>query len=276
MKRILKLLSLVLILVATLSSCSFSTVDADEEAVLVKQPWFIGHGGVCPTPITTGNTWTAWTTDIVRFKITPVQYDEKFTDIMSSDNTPVDLTAHVLIQINKGQTPLLLQKFGKDWYLNDIQKDLCNEVRNEISKYPMMELTCKRTIYDNASSRIENVLKNKVQRERIPITIMKVIIDKACPNSEVMEEYNKTAAQIQAKQTQMAASQMQSYRKIAEEKRAEADDAYRVKMGLTPEQYIRLRSVEIEKEKVDMVRNKQNVSVTMLMGNGAQPFYNVK
>lgn len=195
---------------------------------------------------------------------------------MSSDNTPVDLTAHVLIQINKGQTPLLLQKFGKDWYLNDIQKDLCNEVRNEISKYPMMELTCKRTIYDNASSRIENVLKNKVHREHIPITIMKVIIDKACPNSEVMEEYNKTAAQIQAKQTQMAASQMQSYRKIAEEKRAEADDAYRVKMGLTPEQYIRLRSVEIEKEKVDMVRNKQNVSVTMLMGNGAQPFYNVK
>lgn len=276
MKKFLNLLSLALILVATLSSCSFSTVDADEEAVLVEKPWFIGHGGVCSTPITTGNTWTAWTTDIVRFKITPVQYDEKFTDIMSSDNTPVDLTAHVLIQINKGQTPLLLQKFGKDWYLNDIQKDLCNEVRNEISKYPMMELTCKRTIYDNASSRIENVLKNKVNRERIPITIMKVIIDKACPNSEVMEEYNKTAAQIQAKQTQMAASQMQSYRKMAEEKRAEADDAYRVKMGLTPEQYIKLRSVEIEKEKVDMVRNKQNVSITMLMGNGAQPFYSVK
>jgi predicted HAD superfamily hydrolase len=91
-----------------------------------------------------------------------------------------------------------------------------------------------------------------------------------------MEEYNKTAAQIQAKQTQMAASDMQSYRKIAEEKRAEADDAYRVKMNLTPEQYIQLRSVEIEKEKVDMVRNKRNVSINMLMGNGAQPFYNIK
>ena len=195
---------------------------------------------------------------------------------MSSDNTPVDLTAHVLIQIKKGQTPILLKNFGVEWYKNDIQKDLCNEVRNEISKYPMMELTCKRTIYDNASQRIENVLKNKVNREHIPITIMKVIIDKACPNAEVMEEYNKTAAQIQAKQTQMAASDMQSYRKIAEEKRAEADDAYRVKMNLTPEQYIQLRSVEIEKEKVDMVRNKRNVSINMLMGNGAQPFYNIK
>ena len=276
MKQILKLFLIGLISMIGLSSCSFSNVDADEEAVLIAKPWFFGHGGVYEQPITSGTTWTAWTTDVVRVKIIPVQYDESFTDIMSSDNTPVDLTAHVLIRINKGESPILIKNFGVKWYENDIQKDMCNEVRNEISKYPMMELTCKRTIYDNASKRIENVLKDKVKREHIPITIMKVIIDKARPNAEVMEEYNKTAAQIQAKQTQIAASQMQSYRKQAEEKRAEADDAYRAKMGLNPEQYIRLRSVEIEKEKVDMVRNKGNVKITMLMGNGATPFYNVK
>ena len=276
MKKIFYLFLLGIALSTVLNSCNFSNVNADEEAVLVEKPWFVGHGGVCETPITSGMTWTAWSTDVVRFKITPVQYDEKFADIMSSDNTPVDLTAHVLIKINKGQTPILLSNFGENWYRYDIQKDLCNEVRNEISKYPMMELTCKRTIYDNASQRIENVLKNKVRREHIPITILKVIIDKASPNAEVMEEYNKTAAQIQAKQTQIAASEMQSYRKMAEEKRAEADDAYRVKMNLTPEQYIQLRSVEIEKEKVDMVRNKRNVAITMLMGNSATPFYNVK
>lgn len=55
-----------------------------------------------------------------------------------------------------------------------------------------------------------------------------------------------------------------------------AGDAYRLKMGLTPDQYIKLRSLEIEKEKVDMVRGKANVNVTMLMGNGATPIYNVK
>ena len=264
------------LMVMSLTSCKFAQVDADEEAVLVEQPWFFGHGGVCSTPIEPGNTWTVLTTDVVDFKTTPVQYDEKFTDIMSSDNTPVNLTAHVLIQVIKGQTPILLQNFGENWYQNDIQKDLCNEVRNEISKYPMMELTCKRTIYDNASSRIEQVLISKVRKEKIPITILKVIIDKACPNNEVMEEYNKTAAQLQAKQTQIAASQMQESRKLAEEKRAEADDAYRAKMGLNPDQYIKLRSVEIEKEKVDMVRNKGNVSITMLMGNDYTPIYSVK
>lgn len=275
MKKLFILL-ISLILITNFTSCSFSKVDADEEGVMVMKPWFFGHGGVDNIPISTGNTWTAWTTEVVRFKITPVQYDEKFSDIMSSDNTPVDLTAHVLIQIEKGNTPILLKNFGENWYKNDIQKDLCNEVRNEISKYPMMELTCKRSIYDNASKQIEDILKAKVKNEKIPITIMKVIIDKASPNNEVVEEYNKTAAQIQAKQTQIAAAQMQEYRKTAEMKRAEADDAYRIKMGLTPDQYIKLRSVEIEKEKVDMIRNKSNVSITMLMGNDYTPIYNVK
>ena len=276
MKKFMYVFIGIICMIMTMTSCSFSRVDADEEAVLIEKPWFFGHGGVCETPITTGNTWTAWTTEVVRFKITPVQYDEKFADIMSSDNTPVDLTAHVLIQVNKGETPILLKNFGENWYSNDIQKDLCNEVRNEISKYPMMELTCKRTIYDNASKQIEQVLIAKVQKERIPITIMKVIIDKASPNAEVMEEYNKTAAQLQAKQTQMAAAQMQEFRKMAEMKRAEADDAYRVKMGLTPDQYIKLRAIEIEKEKVDMVRNKGNVNITMLMGNDYTPIANIR
>ena len=195
---------------------------------------------------------------------------------MSSDNTPINLTAHVLIQIQKGSTPVLLQQFGAQWYENDIQKDFCNEVRNEISKYPMTELTCKREVYDNISSKIEGVLQAKVLKEKIPINVMKVIIDKAVPNSEVMEEYNKTAAALQAKQTQDANVTMQESRRAAEEKRAEADDAYRQKMGLSAEQYIQLRQVEIEKEKVDMVRNKPNVSITMLMGGSAMPYYNVR
>lgn len=258
------------------TSCNPAKVEAGEEGVFVMKPWFFGHGGVDYNPISSGMSWEAWSTKCVTFKITPVQYDEKFSDIMSSDNTPVDLTAHALIRIKSGSTPLLLDKFGESWYQNDIQKDFCNEVRNEISKYPMMQLTCKREIYDNMSKKIESVLKNKIKNDGIPIELMKVIIDKASPTEEVMEEYNHTAAQIQAKQTQQAAAQMQVARKQAEECRAGADDAYRLKMGLTPDQYIRLRSLEIEKEKVDMVRNKDNVQVTMLMGGSALPTYQIK
>ena len=276
MKKYLSLLVVVLTLATGLQSCQPAKIKAGEEGVFVKSPWFFGHGGVDYTPVGTGLAWEAFTTRCVTFKVIPLQYNEKFNDIMSSDNTPVDLTAHALIRIKAGQTPLLLDKFGENWYQNDIQKDFCNEVRNEISKWPMMQLTCKREIYDNMSDKIERVLRAKIVKDGIPINLMKVIIDKASPTAEVMEEYNHTAAQIQAKQTQQAIAQMQIIRRDAETKRAEADDAYRIKMGLTPDQYIRLRSLEIEKEKVDMVRNKAKVNITMLMGSGATPIYNVK
>lgn len=275
MKKILILLSVALTVIS-LQSCNPAKVGEGEEGVFVKKPWFFGHGGVDYSPVNTGLSWEAWSTKCVTFPIIPVQYNEKFNDIMSSDNTPVDLTAHALIKIKSGQTPLLLDKFGEQWYQNDIQKDFCNEVRNEISKWPMMQLTCQRDIYDNMSIKIEKVLRDKIKKDGIPIELMKIIIDKVSPTAEVMEEYNHTAAQIQAKQTQAAAAQMQVARRDAETKRAEADDAYRVKMGLNPDQYIKLRSLEIEKEKVDMVRNKSNVNITMLMGGGATPIYNVK
>jgi preprotein translocase subunit SecD len=274
MKKCLVLLAALCCL--CLTSCKLAKVNAGEEGVFVMKPWFFGHGGVDYNPISAGSSWMVFTTKCVTFSVIPIQYNEDFSDIMSSDNTPVNLTAHALIKIEKSKTPLLLDKFGENWYENDIQKDFCNEVRNEISKWPMMQLTCKREIYDSMSNKIENILRKKIQKDGIPIELIKVIIDKASPTKEVMEEYNHTAAQIQAKQTQQAAAQMQITRKDAETKRAEADDAYRVKMGLNPDQYIKLRQLEIEKEKVDMVRNKGNVSITMLMGNGALPMYNVR
>jgi len=50
-----------------------------------------------------------------------------------------------------------------------------------------------------------------------------------------MEEYNHTASAIQKLQTEEANARMQEVRKVSESKRAEADDAYRLKMGLTRE-----------------------------------------
>lgn len=275
MKRILFILSLVA-MVFSMTSCHGVRPGAGEEAVLIYKPWFFGHGGVDESPVRTGLTWCWWSTSSETFKVIPVQYNETFKDIISLDNTPISLTAHALIQIEKGKTPNLYENFGTQWYENIIQKDFCNEVRNEISKYPMVQLTSKRSIYDNISKHIEEVLNEKISSEKIPIKLIKVIIDKAKPNDEVMEEYNHTASAIQKLQTEEANARMQDVRKLSEAKRAEADDAYRLKMGLTADQYIKLRSLEIEKEKVDMVRGKANVTITMLMGGGAAPIYNVK
>jgi hypothetical protein len=56
-----------------LSSCHGVRPDADEEAVLVQKPWFIGHGGVVMEPVKTGLTWCFWSTSSQMFKIVPVK-----------------------------------------------------------------------------------------------------------------------------------------------------------------------------------------------------------
>ena len=150
----------IMLILPALTFTSCGKVGPGEEGVLVKTPWFFGHGGVDDEPVSTGLIWTAPTTTCYTFPVIPVQYDEKFADIMSSDNTPVDLSAHALIRIIQGRTPVLLSRFGEKWYENDIQKDFCNEVRNEISKWPMMELTCRREIYDNMSRRADTAKFN--------------------------------------------------------------------------------------------------------------------
>lgn len=140
-----------------------------------------------------------------------------------------------------------------------------------------MDLTSKRSIYDNISKHIEEVISNKIKSENIPIKLLKVIIDKARPNKDVLEEYTRTAMAIQALQTQKAQSSMELARKTTEENRAIADDAYRQKMGFNADQYIKLRALEIEKEKVDMLRNKNNINVSLLMGGeGTYPTYQIK
>ena len=133
---------LVLLLIAmTITSCSVASVDADEELVFVKKPIFFGKGGVEKEPLTSGSEWRWFSTDEVKFKVSPTQYEEKFQDIFTADNTPIDLSANILLQIKKGETPILLEGFGEDWYKNNIQTQFIKYVRDEISKYPMKELT---------------------------------------------------------------------------------------------------------------------------------------
>ena len=52
-----------------------------------------------------------------------------------------------------------------------------------------------------------------------------------------------------------------------ETKRAIADKAYQQNMNLSADQFIMLRALEMEMQKVEMVRGKQNVNVDVMFGN---------
>ena len=144
----------------------------------------------------------------------------------------------------------------------------------------MYTLVSNREVYDSVKVDITEKLQEYITKlntdKEFPVEIVNVVVDKAKPNMEVMAELNKTATMSQQKQTQLKQQEMEEQRRITEKKRALADKEYQFQMGLSPEQFIALRALELENLKVEMVRDKPNVNVDVLLGNHSSSFWDIK
>ena len=138
----------------------------------------------------------------------------------------------------------------------------------------MYTLVSDREIYDKVKVDIAQKMQAHFDRlnaeAEFPVEIVNVVVDKAKPNNMVMEELNKTAAMAQQKITQQRQQEMEEQRAETERKRAAADKAYMQAMNLSPDLFIKLKYAEIELEKVEMVKNRPNVNVDVLLGNSTQ------
>ena len=271
MKKFISLMAMAIGLMFAASSCSLATVDGDEEGVFIEKPWFFGDGGVDSKALTEGSAWCAWTTDFVRYKKIPVKYTEVFDDVFCDDNTPLDLSAHITLKIADGKSPILHKNYGPDWYQNNVKENFREIVRNFISTYNMYTLVSDREVYDKVKVDIAEKMQTYFDKlntvSEFPVQIVNVVVDKAKPNDMVLEELNKTAAMAQQKITQQRQQEMEDQREITEQKRADADKAYMIRMGLSPDAFIRLKYAEIELEKVEMIKNKPNINVDVMLGN---------
>ena len=263
---------LAIVSMITNQSCSRVKVDAGEEAVLVHKPMSFGNGGIDKKPIPTGSQWTWVTTDNVKFKIIPIRYTENLNDVASNENTPLDFNTQILIQIQKGKTPILLQNYGVDWYKNNIQETYNNYTRNYVSKYSPFDLMSNRDTLALIDSNILRDMRDYVaelsKKAEFPITIISVITGRAIPNKEQLAEMNNTAAQIQAKISEDRRAEKEEARAKAERKRAIADKAYMNELNLTKDEFIQLRQWEV-------IENKQDANIDVLVG-GAQSMWNVR
>lgn len=255
--------------VMSMTSCHSASPGADEEAVLIKKPWFFGHGGVEEEPVRTGLTWCVFTTDVETFKITPQRYDIEFDDIMSNDNTPLDYATYITLQITPGKSPILMKNYGTEWFSNNIEAVYRNFVREEISKYSPFDLMSNREVCTKIDQDVKAKLDKHIEtlsaKKEFPVTCREVITGRAKPNAQQLKEMNNTAAAIQARQTQERQEEMQIARAKAETARAQADKAYMQEMNLTPDQFITLKIVE-----------KGNPNIDVVLGGGSTPIWNVR
>lgn len=274
MKKFITMLMALVMAFTMFTACSLATVDGDEEGVFIYKPMIAGPKGVREKALTEGSEWKVFTTDFVTYKKIPVKYTETFDDVFCDDNTPLDLSAHITLKITDGKSPILHKNYGPDWYQNNVKENFREIVRNFISTYNMYTLVSDREVYDQVKVDITQKMQayfNKLNSvSEFPIQIVNVVVDKAKPNDMVMEELNKTAAMAQQKITQQRQQEMEDQRAITETKRADADRAYMVRMGLSSDAFIKLKYAEIELEKVEMIKNRPNVNVDVMLGNATQ------
>lgn len=253
---IFKKLSILCIAGLLASGCSPSPIDAGEEGVVIKKPWIFGHGGVSEKPIETGLAWTAWSTEVKRYNVKPIKIGEAFVDLTASDNVAIDFDAYITIQIKSGETPFLHKEFGSMWYENNLKDVFRKLVRNEARTRTSIELRTNEKSIDSVQQNVLSLLRSYIEEVKLPIKITKVIVGKVVPPLEVLKEAERTASQKQRLKTQEMIQKSEVARKGAETARALADRAYMVKLGITGNQYIRLKELEI-------IEKKENVTVYM-------------
>jgi uncharacterized membrane protein YqiK len=264
----------VIVFIVIITSFSREAVNANEEGVFIKKPYFFGKGGVCEEPLCQGSEWRVFSTDFIKFTMSPEQYEEFFEDLVAKDNNLINTSAYLTLQIEAGHTPELLKNFGEQWYKNNVQETFRKITRDKLCEYGMFELTTNRQVYAEINADIDKNLRAYFIARKLPVVIKSVVISRAQPSKGVLEEIDRTGVQMQAELTQSKRIKMEQAREEAELARAKADKAYMKEMNLSPDQFISLRALEIEKEKVELLKNNSNVKVDAFLGY--PNFYKVK
>lgn len=259
--KTIKTLAIALLGAFSLTSCYRVQPNAGEEAVLIYQPYFFGHGGVDADAISTGSTWCAATTDYKKFTITPITMTEDFINMIPSDNTPVSFSAYLKVQIRKGSSPDLYKNFGENWYVNNLQATFRTMVRDKACVYKMFDLASKREISAQIEKDLYKNMDEYAKKIGLPVDILQVSIGAITPPDQVLTETKNTASQNQSILTQNARKNAEDARKAAEVSKAIADKAYQNEMNMTIDQYQHQRQLEIEKEKVELIKDNKNITI---------------
>lgn len=265
---------MLMIALVSFTGCTAAEPDADQEGVLTMKPWFFGHGGVDDTPIQSGLTWCALTTDVNYVKVTPVAYDEHIEDAYSDDNTQLDFDIQIILQVERGKSPLLIKNYGTDWYKNNIHKIFVSHFYNLVGNYSPFDLMSNRSVTDSIEGLMKTYMTNHIAKlskakGEMPVIVNSVTVGKGTPNEAMKKEMDRTAAMIQERKSQDQREAAQRSREKAERQRAIADKAYMKEMGLTPDQYIQLRAW-------DIIEKKQGANIDVLFDGSAQHMWNIK
>ena len=234
-----------MIIALALSDCSVYSPDAGHEVVLIAKPWFFGHGGVEPEPVKPGRTFAAITTEGIDVYMQPQKFETEMHDTMTSDGVPISFHAIVVLQV--ADSVALITNFGPNWYQNNLEEQFKTMVRQAVRKRGMNETAISTTALDAIDGEIRDALIAFIKEKGLPVRHITMTVGRANPPDSIKNQRIETATQEQRVQTEKQIKLAEDQRKAAEESRAAADNAYRQAIGLSPEQYVQLKRIEMER-----------------------------
>lgn len=104
----------------------------------------------------------------------------------------------------------------------------------------------------------------------MPVKLITMTVGRANPPDAIKTQRIETAAHEQRIQTEQQKKKAEDARLQAEASRAGADNAYREAMHLSPEQFIQLKTIEMQQA----VCGQAKANCTFIQ-NGAMPVYNL-
>jgi len=259
----------VVVLLMSLTACSRFAPDAGHEVVLTKKPWFFGHGGVVETPVKTGATFGAITTSGTDVNMQPQKYESDLRDTMTSDGVPISF--HTVATMQVTDSVRLVREFGVDWYRNNLEAPFAKTVRQAVRKHGMNETAISAEAIDKIDAEIHDAMEQFIASNQLPVKLITLTVGRANPPDSVKNQRIETAAQQQRIQTEGQRKLAEDGRKDAEMSRAAADNAYRMAMQLSPEQFLQLEAIKMQLA----VCGPEGKGTCTFIQNGAAPVYNL-
>ena len=266
-----------LILVSGLAGCSVASPNAGHEAVWMEKPVFFGHGGVDQTPVMAGREYGALTSDAIDVEMLPQRVDMEFDDMMTSSGVPVSF--HVVATFKVTDPVKLVSQFGADrdeknnwgFWARNLDQPISNAVRDSVKKRDMQEMAISQTAADAVGQEVSTAAVNIVQRLGVPIVFTAVNVGRVNPPDAIKNQRIETAAQEQRAITEQQTKLAEDQRKAAEQSRAAADNAYREAMQLSPDQFLQLERIKMQRD----VCAHQGTNCTFFIGGNVTPVNDV-
>lgn len=214
--------------------------EAGTETVVTDTPLFFGgKGGVRPETLKPGAEWIWSTTkrDVVDPK--PVMIPVSIDDFVSSDNILLDFDASVTVQVT--DWPKMMRLYGTTWWKNNLERPYQAMVREQVKQRSMKDMMSDITVAKEVDDNLTKNLSDKIAEIGLPVRVVEISLGKAKPNDKILAQMNETAAQQQRLITLGAAELAENKRKDEQTSKAEADNAYRNKIGLNPEEFVKLQ-----------------------------------